>query len=99
MIHAVHERSDGFDGARKVLHKLGRSALAGARCIVERLMRLEGMQSLRRGRRWKTTVPDESDDRLLDLVERQFTADALNWLWEADFTYVPACQGLSMSLS
>jgi len=94
MIHAVHERSYGLYGARKVWHTLGRSSVAAARCTVERLMRSEGLQGVRHGRRWKTTVPDESADRPLDLVERQFTADAPNRLWVADFTYVPAWQGV-----
>ena len=90
MIHAVHERSNGLYGARKVWHTLDRSSVAAARFTVERLMRSEGVQGARCGRRWKTTVPDESADRPLDLVERQFTAEDPNRLWVAGFTNVPA---------
>jgi IS30 family transposase len=35
-------------------------------------MRKLGLQGLRRGKRWKTTVPDELSPRPLDLVDHQF---------------------------
>src|SRR5690606_3280755 len=42
---------------------------------------------------FKTTVPDETADRPLDLVERDFTADRPNQLWVSDFTYVATWRG------
>ncbi len=57
-----------------------------ARCTVERLMRELGLGGEIRGRKCKTTVPDLSAHRPLDLVERDFTASRPNQLWMADLT-------------
>ncbi len=45
-------------GADKVWRQLNREGIAVARCTVERLMRQEGLQGARRGKRVRTTVPD-----------------------------------------
>ncbi len=45
------------------------------RCTVERLMREIGNSGVRRGKRFKITIPDEAADRSADLVSRQFVAD------------------------
>ncbi len=75
-------------GARKVWHQLKREGVQIARCTVERLMRLQGLRGTVRGRKVRTTVPDEVVARPADLVERDFTADRPNKLWVADLTYV-----------
>ncbi|MAG57832.1 MAG: hypothetical protein CMJ83_16230 [Planctomycetes bacterium] len=80
-------------GARKVWRQLGREGEEVARCTVERLMRELGLRGVVRGRRFKTTIPDESADRPADLVQRKFEADAPNQLWVADLTYVPTWVG------
>ena len=64
-----------------------------ARCTVERLMREMGLQGVVRGRKVKTTVPDELAERPRDLVQRDFTADRPNRLWVADLTYVATWSG------
>jgi putative transposase len=62
-----------------------------ARCTVERLMRDLGMV---RGKRHRTTTPaDAAAERPRDLVERTFSAPALNRLWVADITYVRTWSG------
>jgi putative transposase len=80
-------------GARKVWHALRRQQGQVARCTVERLMSRHGMQGARRGKRVRTTVPDDKALCPLDLVNRQFHADRPNRLWVADFTYVSTWQG------
>ena len=80
-------------GARKVWRQLGREGVAAARCTVERLMRQEGLRGAVRGRKVRTTVPDEVADRPFDLVDRNFTADRPNQLWVADLTYVATWAG------
>lgn len=80
-------------GARKVWHQMKREGFAVARCTVERLMRLEGLKGVIRGRKAKTTIPDDLADRPLDLVDRKFTAAKPNELWVADLTYVPTWIG------
>ncbi|MBD1585006.1 IS3 family transposase, partial [Pseudoalteromonas sp. S16_S37] len=60
---------------------------------VERLMRIMGIQGVRRGKACKTTIPDEQQDTPMDLVNRQFIAEQPNQLWVADITYVATWSG------
>lgn len=80
-------------GARKVWKQLNRESIFVARCTVERLMRSLGIQGVRRGKKVRTTIPDDSIARPLDLVNRQFTATRPNQLWVADITYVSTWSG------
>ena len=80
-------------GARKVWRQLVREGITVARCTVERLMRQMGLQGVVRGRRCRTTVPDESAERPQDLVDRDFTATRPNQLWVSDLTYVATWRG------
>ena len=80
-------------GVRKVWKQLQREGIAPARCTVERLMRAKGLQGAVRGRKFKTTIADESALRPPDRVERNFTATRPNQLWVADLTYVATWQG------
>lgn len=80
-------------GARKVWKQLGREGTAAARCTVERLMGEMGLQGAVRGRGFKTTIPSDVAERPLDLVERDFTAEAPNRLWVSDLTYVATWKG------
>ena len=88
-IQRVHAENLGVYGVRRVWKQLRREGFLVARCTVERLMRKLGLEGVRRGKRWKTTVPDESAPRPIDLVDRHFVALCPNQLWVADFTYVP----------
>jgi len=80
-------------GARKVWRQLIREGIEVARCTVERLMRAQGLQGAVRGRKFKTTIPDELAARPADLVQRDFTATRPNQLWVADLTYVSTWTG------
>jgi putative transposase len=93
-IQRVHDRSRGLYGARKVWLQLRREGILAARCTVERLMRQNGLEGVRRGRKRRTTIPDRRAERPLDLVDRDFSADAPNRLWVADFTYVMTFSGV-----
>ena len=73
-------------GARKVWLQLNREEIEVARCTVERLMRDMGLCGVVRGKKCKTTVPDESAAKPADLVNRDFTASGPNQLWVADLT-------------
>ena len=58
-------------------------------------MRKLGLRGVRRGG-WKkprTTVPDPSQDRPADLVNRDFAPDAPDRLWVVDFTFVATRAG------
>lgn len=80
-------------GARKMWLHLRRQGHDVARCTVERLMTRNGWTGALRGKRVRTTIPEPSDARPADLVDREFTATAPNQLWVADFTYVATWSG------
>jgi putative transposase len=80
-------------GARTVWKQMNREGIVVARCTVERLMRRLGIEGIRRGKRVRTTVPDNAAAHPMDLVKRQFEVDRPNRLWVADFTYVSTWQG------
>ena len=80
-------------GPRKVWKQLKREGIEVARCTVERLMRDLGLRGAIRGRKFKTTIPDEAAARPADLVQRDFTATRPNQLWVADLTFVATWRG------
>ena len=81
-------------GAHKVWKQLNREGIEVARCTIERLMRALGLRGVVRGRRVKTTIPEDLQDRPLDRVNRAFTVLRPNALWVADLTYVATWRGL-----
>ena len=87
-----HENREVY-GARKVWKQLRREEIPVARCTVERLMRTLGLQGVVRGRKPKTTIPDDMAARPMDLVQRNFTATRPNQLWVADLTYIATWSG------
>jgi putative transposase len=78
---------------RQGWRQLNREGEAVARCTVERLMRQQGPQGVRRGKAVRTTVPAPKASCPLDRVNRQFRAERPNQLWVSDFTYVSTWQG------
>ena len=92
-IRRIYAENFHVYGARKVWRQLHREDIAVARCTVERLMRLLGLQGVVRGRKCRTTIGDDSANRPLDRVNRQFRATRPNELWVADFTFVATWTG------
>ncbi|WP_425219010.1 IS3 family transposase [Ralstonia solanacearum] len=80
-------------GADKVWKQMNREGIRVARCTVERLMKRQGLQGVRRGKVVRTTTPDTSAPCPLDRVQRVFKAERPNQLWVSDFTYVSTWQG------
>jgi putative transposase len=93
-IARVHGENYGVYGPRKVWLQLNREGVEVARCTVERLMNVLGLQGIRRGKQWKTTVADPDAQRPPDLVQRRFNPLRPNALWVADFTYVATWVGV-----
>lgn len=94
-VRRVYEASKGRYGARKVWWQLQAEGVGVARCTVERLMAKEGLQGAVRGKKRRTTIPeDQAAQRPADLLQRDFTAGAPNRRWVADFTYVPTWSGV-----
>jgi len=94
-LRQVHAAHFGVYGVRKLWRQLQREGTAVARCTVERLMRDLGLRGVVRGRRQRTTIPDEAAPRPADLVQRDFHAPAPNRLWVADLTYVRTWSGFA----
>jgi putative transposase len=82
-------------GVRKLWKAATRAGEDVGRDQVARLMRLAGIEGLRRGKKKKTTKPDPEADRHPDLVGRNFEADAPNRLWVSDLTYVATWSGFA----
>ena len=82
-------------GAHKLWRAARRAGIDVGRDQVARLMRLAGIEGVRRRRRVRTTRPAEGAQRPADLVERDFTAEAPNRLWVADLTYVATWAGVA----
>jgi putative transposase len=71
-------------GARKLWKAAVRAGETVGRDQVARLMRDLGIEGVRRGRRVRTTRPDDTASRHPDLVHRRFVADRPNALWVTD---------------
>jgi len=94
-IERVHAANFHAYGYRRSWLQLRREGIHVGRDRVKRLMRREGIQGAkRRGKPWRTTRPDPAANRPPDLVNRDFSADGLDRLWVADFTYVRCWQGI-----
>jgi len=73
-IRRVHDESRGLYGARKVCHQLRRESKDIARCTVERLMKVMGLQGVVRGKPVITTNPDTSQPCPDDKVHRELNS-------------------------
>lgn len=82
-------------GARKLWKAARRAGHDVGRDQVARLMRIAGIEGVRRGKRIRTTKPDPAAARHPDLVGRDFTATAPNQLWVTDLTFVPTWAGVA----
>jgi putative transposase len=83
-------------GRRKMTAWLDRSGFDGiSKHTVDRLMRIEGMAGLVRGRKIGTTIPGKDARRAGDLLNRDFRTTAPNRAWVTDFTYVSTWSGFT----
>jgi putative transposase len=95
VIRHVHETNYEAYGQRRMWKALLREGEDVGRDHVRRLMRANGIEGAkRRGKPWRTTIPDLEAHRAADLVQRDFTAEAPDRLYVADFTYVHCWEGV-----
>ena len=81
-------------GARKTWKELRRRGVDAGRDQVARVMREHGIEGKLRGRRKRTTIPDEvAVERARDLLQRDFTATGPNEKWVCDITYLRTWNG------
>jgi transposase InsO family protein len=94
VIRQTHKDNFYAYGYRKVWKTLLRAGESVPRCRVQRLMSKHGIcGAKRRGKPWRTTIPDPSVAKRPDLVCRDFTAQAPDRLWVGDFTYLRCWEG------
>jgi len=95
-IREVHKANYECYGYRRVHAQLSREGETAGSEQVARLMRAAGVVGAkRRGKPWRTTIPDAQAQRASDLVNRDFTAPAPDRLWVGDFTYLRTWEGRS----
>jgi transposase InsO family protein len=82
------ELNDGVPGGDRVNHKR-----------VARVMRTAGIAGYRRRRRVRTTRPDPANQKVPDLLGRDFTAATLNVKYVGDITYLPLAAGGNLYLA
>ena len=95
VIRKTHRVNFEAYGYRRMWRALLRAGERVPRCQVRRLMRAHGIQGAkRRGKPWRTTIPDPNAIRPADLVERDFTAEAPDRLWVCDLTRLRCWDGV-----
>lgn len=87
----IHRASRHTYGAPRVWGQLRHAGINVSRKRVERLMRAEGLVGAHSRRRWRRGRPDAGGRP--DLLNRDFTANAPNQRWVADFTQFPTGEG------
>ena len=92
-IRAIHERSRGTYGERRIHAELHELDVHVSRKRIARLMRAMGLAGVSRRKFTTTTIRDHDARPAPDLVERDFTAPGPDQLWVADITYVPTWAG------
>ncbi|SMO77964.1 Transposase InsO and inactivated derivatives [Propioniciclava tarda] len=100
-IRVIHT-ADNTVGAPRVTAELNDTVTAGVRVNhkrVARVMRWAGIAGYVKKRRVRTTIPDQADQKVPDLVKRDFTADAPNRRYVGDITYLPLADGGNLYLA
>jgi len=100
-IRTVHD-TDNTCGAPRITAELNDGAPAEGRVNhkrVARVMREHGIVGYRRRRRVRTTIPEPSDQKVPDLLKRDFTAPGPNQRYVGDITYLPLSDGENLYLA
>jgi putative transposase len=93
-IYAARSGYRAVYGVRRTWKQLKRDGVEVGRDRVARLMRQEGLEGTRRGKKRRTTIPDEAAlEQARDLLQRDFTATRPNEKWVADITYLRTWNG------
>ena len=100
-IRAIHD-TDTAQGVPRITAELNDGAPPETRINhkrVARVMRQAQIAGLRLRRRVRTTVPEPADERVPDLLSRDFTASAPNQRYVGDITYLPIADGTNLYLA
>ena len=93
-IRHAHAASDATYGVPRIQAELADQGIKAGHNRIAAVMRVNGLRGVSRRRGWCVTTKRDKDQRPApDLVQREFTATAINQLWVADMTYVPTWAG------
>jgi transposase InsO family protein len=100
-IRKVHDQDRAL-GAPRITAELNDGAPSTARVNhkrVARVMREHHIAGLRLRRRVRTTIPEPAEQKVPDLIRRDFTAPAPNQRYVGDITYLPLADGSNLYLA
>jgi transposase InsO family protein len=100
-IRAIHD-TDTAQGVPRITAELNDGVPPGARVNhkrVARVMRAHAIAGLRLRRKVRTTVSEPADQRVPDLLGRDFTAPVPNRRYVGDITYLPIGDGTNLYLA
>jgi transposase InsO family protein len=100
-IRAIHDQDRAL-GAPRITAELNDGAASDQkvnRKRVTRVMRARAIVGLRLRRRVRTTIPEPADQKVPDLLRRDFTAPAPNRRYVGDITYLPIADGSNLYLA
>ena len=100
-VRVVHETDKAY-GAPRITAELNDGAPPEDRVNhkrVARVMAEHGIAGIRLRRRVRTTVPVPSDEKVPDLLKRDFTAEQPNTKYVGDITYLPLADGTNLYLA
>ena len=93
-IGQAHAESDATYGMPRIRAELRDAGVVASKKRIARLMRTAGLRGISRRRGFTVTTERNRRERPApDLVNRRFTAEALDQLWVADMTYLPTWAG------
>ncbi len=104
-IRAVQDPTQGGDkayGAPRVTAELNDGVPVEERVNhkrVARVMAETGLAGIRLRRKVRTTIPEPSDQKVPDLLKRDFTAASVNTKYVGDITYLPLADGSNLYLA
>jgi transposase InsO family protein len=100
-IRKVHQ-VDNTVGAPRITAELNDGAVDGERVNhkrVARVMKAAGIAGYVKRRKVRTTVPEPTDQKVPDLLKRDFTAPGPNRRYVGDITYLPLADGTNLYLA
>ena len=92
LIKTSHEQSGGTYGLDKILHDV-REQMPCSRGRVHRLMKQNGIQSIRKRKFKATTNSDHQLPVAENLLNQQFTVESPNQVWVSDISYCRTDEG------
>ena len=92
-IATIYEASKQTYGVPRIHAELADEGVHVGRKRIEQLMKAKGLRGVSRRKFVVTTERNPHARPASDLVDRNFYADAPNWLWVADITFVPTWTG------